>query len=175
MTINFKKHCRIEYGQYVQTHEQHDNSMTTRTVGAIAMRPTGNEQGSYYFYSLATCRRLHQTRWTELPMPAEVTDRVHALARRARAYRGLTFTDSDGADLDVLDNTFEPIGTDETENSLADARQDQADVDATMPQLINRGAASDDSDSDSDSDNESDNDPDDEDLPKSSRPNSTAK
>jgi hypothetical protein len=102
MTIDFKEHCRIEYGQYVQTHEQHDNSMTTRTVRAIAMRPTGNEQGSYYLYSLATGRRLHRTRWTELPMPAEVTDRVHALARRARTNRGLTFTDSDGADLDVL-------------------------------------------------------------------------
>jgi hypothetical protein len=35
-----------------------------------------------------------------------------------------------------------------------------------MPQLINHGAASDDSDSDSDSNDESDNDPDDEDLPK---------
>jgi hypothetical protein len=35
-------------------------------------------------------------------MPAEVRDRVHALARRARASRGLQFTDSDGVDLDVL-------------------------------------------------------------------------
>jgi hypothetical protein len=221
----------------------------------------------------------------ELLMPAEVTDKVHALARRARANHGLTFTDSDGADLDVLfpddgddstynpdddnqsyesdkdydfepgesdsddsttnsgipatrprdpvgvgparndnagvneesepeteildeppeppgvehanleayveeleakldgeiaeldsdyavsaresddelDDTFEPIGTDETE-SLADPGQDQADVDVTMPQLINRGAASD--DSDSDSDDKSDNDPNDKDLTK---------
>jgi hypothetical protein len=81
LTIDFAKHCRIKYGQYVKTHEKHDNSMATRTVRAIAMRLTGNQQGSYYLYSLATGRRLHRTRWTEFPMPTEVTERVHALAR----------------------------------------------------------------------------------------------
>jgi len=32
--------CKLEFGQYVQTHEEHDNSMSTRTIGAIATRPT---------------------------------------------------------------------------------------------------------------------------------------
>ena len=25
--INFNKHCRYQFGKYVQTHEEHDNSM----------------------------------------------------------------------------------------------------------------------------------------------------
>ena len=33
----------------MQTNEEHTNSMASRTVGAIAMRPTGNEQGGYFF------------------------------------------------------------------------------------------------------------------------------
>jgi hypothetical protein len=35
-------------------------------------------------------------------MPAEVRNHVHALARRAKAHRGLTFTDSDWHNLDTL-------------------------------------------------------------------------
>jgi hypothetical protein len=100
--IDYKKHCRIEYGQYVQTHEKHDNTMTTRTIGALALRPTGNQQGCYYFYSLMSGQGLHRTHWTELPMPAEVRGRVYALTQRANAKIGLKFTDSDGNDLDAL-------------------------------------------------------------------------
>jgi UPF0288 family protein (methanogenesis marker protein 3) len=48
--IDYTKHCRVAFGQYAQTHEKHDNSMEARTVGAIALRPAGNEQGSYYFF-----------------------------------------------------------------------------------------------------------------------------
>jgi hypothetical protein len=124
LDVDYTKHCRIEYGQYVQTHEQHDNSMNTRTVGALALRPTGNQQGGYYFYSLSTGRRLHRTHWTELPMPDDVKDRVHALARRARASRRLTFTDSDGTDLDTLypdeDDTNNNADDDESDDSTYD-------------------------------------------------------
>jgi hypothetical protein len=51
LTIDFEKHCRIEYGQYVQTHEKHDNSMATRTVGAIAMRPAINRVATIFIVS----------------------------------------------------------------------------------------------------------------------------
>ena len=78
--VDFKTHCRIEYGQYVQTHEKHNNTMDTRTVGALALRPTDNAQGGYYFYSLVTGKRLNRTHWTEVSMPSSVKDRVHALA-----------------------------------------------------------------------------------------------
>jgi hypothetical protein len=38
--VNFEKHCKLKYGEYVQTHEEHDNSLAPRSIGAIAMRPT---------------------------------------------------------------------------------------------------------------------------------------
>jgi len=52
--IDFNKHCRLQFGTYVQMHEQHNNSLLPRMTGAIALCPTGNEQGSYYFLSLHT-------------------------------------------------------------------------------------------------------------------------
>jgi hypothetical protein len=51
-TVDFTRRCKYEFGEYVQTHEQHDNSMAPRTIGALAMQPTGNAQGNYYFFSL---------------------------------------------------------------------------------------------------------------------------
>ena len=53
-TINYNCHCRYEYGEYVQTHEQHDNTMAPRTIRALTMHPTGNTQGNFYFFSLST-------------------------------------------------------------------------------------------------------------------------
>jgi hypothetical protein len=37
-------------------HEEHDYSMLPQTTGAIALRPSGNIQGGYYFFSLGSCR-----------------------------------------------------------------------------------------------------------------------
>jgi len=57
--LDFNKHCVLEFGEYVQTHEISDNTMRPRTIGAIALRPTGNAQGGYYFMSLNTGRRIN--------------------------------------------------------------------------------------------------------------------
>ena len=34
--LNFNAHCIVEFGQYVQTHEEHSNDMQSRALGAIA-------------------------------------------------------------------------------------------------------------------------------------------
>ena len=52
--LDFNKHCKYQFGEYVQTHEEHDNTMAPRTIGALALRPTGNVQGSFYFFSLSS-------------------------------------------------------------------------------------------------------------------------
>ena len=98
------------FGEYVQTHESTDNTMRERTVGAITLRPSGNVQGSYYYYSLTTGRRLHRRKCTPIPMPQEVVDRVHSIAQRQRTQDGILFTRADGSlfedpiDVDVTAN-----------------------------------------------------------------------
>jgi hypothetical protein len=89
--LDYQKHCQLEFGEYIQTHEATDNSMAPRTVGALALRPSGNAQGGHLFYSLSTGKVLHRNHWTALPMPQEVIDRITVLASTAPT--GLTFID----------------------------------------------------------------------------------
>ncbi|MEL7196301.1 MAG: reverse transcriptase domain-containing protein [Bacteroidota bacterium] len=110
--IDYKKHCRLEFGSYVQTHEAHNNSLEQRTTGAIALRPTGNVQGGHYFYSLSTGRRLNRNRWSALPMPDEVVKLVVSQGRNKGALPGLLFGDRFGQqtihDVDDTNDTPDP-------------------------------------------------------------------
>ena len=135
-TWSYTTHCKLEFGDYVQTHEEHDNSMATRTIGAIALRPTGNTQGGYFFFSLSTGRVLNRGRWTSLPMPNEVIDRVHRMAQQEHGNRGLLFEDrdhnllvdphDDGED----DSTYQP---DEDEDDDDDDEDGDDDGDINPP------------------------------------------
>ncbi len=126
LKIDCNKHCRLSFGSYAQVHDDHDNTMATRTTGAIAMRPTGNVQGGYYFMSLTTGLRLTRNHWTVLPMPQEVIDRVHNLARRARANRNLLFADRNGDAL-LLDNDDSDDDDDEDYDPADDDDDDDDD------------------------------------------------
>ena len=36
-SIDFYRHCKIEFGAYVQTHAAHNNSMNSCTVGTLSI------------------------------------------------------------------------------------------------------------------------------------------
>lgn len=78
--LDLNAHCKVQYREYVETHEEHDNSMSTRTVGAIATCPTGNLQGGYYFIQRDSGSSINCQDWTTITMPQEVVDQVHQLA-----------------------------------------------------------------------------------------------
>ena len=104
--------------------------MAARTIGAIALRPTGNTQGGYFFFSLTTRRVSNRGRWTSLPMPNKVIDRVHRMAHQEHGNNGLLFEDrnhnplvdpdDDGED----DSTYHP---EEDDNSDDDDNGDDDD------------------------------------------------
>jgi hypothetical protein len=91
--IDYNKHVRLEFREYVQTHEEHDNAMTDRTVCAICLGPTGNECGTHWFMCVASGAQITCTRWTPLPMPKEVIQRVSEIGRLQGAPTTLTFGD----------------------------------------------------------------------------------
>ena len=124
--IEYTTHCQLEYGEYVQTHEEHDNSMQPRTIGALSLCPMGNVQGGYFFFSLTTGCVLNRNRLTQLPMPSEVTDHVHRMGCKEKANCSLVFEnqnrdllpDQDDDDDDV---SYSPSVTDgEAEYELLD-------------------------------------------------------
>jgi hypothetical protein len=73
---------RIEFGAYAQVFEGNSpsNTLRARSLGALALTPTGNAQGDYFFLSLATGSRLSRRQWTELPMTDTAIARAEALA-----------------------------------------------------------------------------------------------
>jgi hypothetical protein len=118
----------------------HHNTMATCTTGAIALRPTGNEQGGYYFLSLTTGRQLNRNRWTALPMPADVINRVHTLVRRSNASRELTFADRSGDPFldhdgdDSTDESYDPDnGPDHEDDDSTSDNDDDDDNYADIP------------------------------------------
>jgi hypothetical protein len=54
--------------------------MNPQTVGAIALHPTGNEQGTYLFLNLNTGKVIARNQWTVLPMPDDVTTHVNQMS-----------------------------------------------------------------------------------------------
>ena len=140
--LDYHKHCCYEFGEYVQTHEEHDNPLLSRTVGAIALRPTGNQQGGYFFMSLHTGRIINRLHATKLPMPSEVIIRVDQLAKAQNMIPSLAFGNRDNwlfmqdiIDDDETENAYIP--TDEADSTL------YYDQETSLTQMVNNDTTTD--------------------------------
>ena len=67
--------------------------MNPRTVGALALHPVRNGQGSFYFLSISTRRILNRLHAPVLPMPDGVIDKIHRMAQQQKYNPGLIFAD----------------------------------------------------------------------------------
>jgi hypothetical protein len=141
LKIDCNKHVRAEFGEYVHVHEEHDNTMATRTAGAIATQPTGNAQGGHYFYSLNTGRMIDRQNWTPLPMPADVIARVTVLAKTApvgmnfATMRNMVFVDDDPNESDSDDDSnYDDSSSSDDED---DEEDDDEDNDAFIEGVDN--------------------------------------
>ena len=68
--LDFTKHCRIEFGAYVDTHESPHptNTMDTRKMPCLNLGPTGNLQGTHKFLNICTGHTVNIQKWTEPPI-----------------------------------------------------------------------------------------------------------
>ena len=80
--MDYEELMKLEFGVYAQVHQENNiiNTNQPRSVGAIALYPSGNAQKTWYFMSLTTGKRLHRRNWTILPMGQEIIEQVHKLA-----------------------------------------------------------------------------------------------
>ena len=147
--VDYKQHCRYQFGEYVQTHEEHNNSMNPRTVGAIALRPVGNGQGSFDFLSVTTGRVLNRLHATALPMPDDVIEKLHRMARQQKSNPGLIFADRnlnpDEDDDDDDDETYQDNNNDDDdyEDDLSYNEEDDVNVDVGEEAELGQPAAED--------------------------------
>ena len=79
--LNFNN-LKVTFGTFVQIHLHNypTNTMQPRTINAIALNPTGNTQGSYYFMNLDTGRRMSANKWVECKLTPSVLSNIERLA-----------------------------------------------------------------------------------------------
>ena len=148
--LEYPLHVRLEFGEYVQTHERHGNRMTDRTVGAICLGPNGNSQGGHYFMRLTTGARITRDRWTDLPMPREVIHWVSEMGRQQGMPTTLTFADRHGQELE--DRLVEVPDDDSTQEAY-DPHYDD-DSDHTGEDDLSYDTSDDEDDNDDDNDDD---------------------
>ena len=127
--VDYKCHFCFQLREYVQTHEEHNNSMNPRTVGALALCPVGNGQGSFYFLSVSTGRVLNRLHATALPMPDSMVDKVHGMAQQQKNNPGLIFADCnlspDEYDDDDDETYYDNDNDDEEDEEVLDYGEEQ--------------------------------------------------
>ena len=80
--IDYNKHCATAFGSYVQAlHETNPTNTTApRTIGCIYLRSLKND--GFELLNLSTKKIITRRKYTELPMPQNVIDRVEKLAKQ---------------------------------------------------------------------------------------------
>jgi hypothetical protein len=93
VTLDYNKHFQVIFGENAQVFEGTDNTMKERTVGVIAVGPTGNLQGGVSFFSIHTGCILDRGKkdYQLLNIPQDVVQRVEEMARKLDL--GLMFGD----------------------------------------------------------------------------------
>jgi hypothetical protein len=79
--LNVQKELKHGFGDYVHVHaDVIDNSMKSRTQGAIALMSAGNLEGSWYYMLLSNEQIVKRTKATSLPMTDEVIAHLTSLS-----------------------------------------------------------------------------------------------
>lgn len=155
--MDFKKHCRVLFGEYCEVHDEPEpsNSMVARTHEAIALRPTGNWQGSVKFFCLDTERVLKRRAFDIIPMPRNIIERVNAIGLREKQGRDFVFADRTRApfawndEVPMEDEDFQglleeapfPDVPADLPGVALDDEQLDAPVDAVEEEPLNEGAS----------------------------------
>ena len=73
----------IPFGAYTIAYGGTDNTMDARGIPAVALHKS-NDSNGFYFMSLITGRRINCNKWTTLPIPDDVIERVENMANKER-------------------------------------------------------------------------------------------
>ena len=82
--LDFNKHCQIPFGAYVQANQDNNptNDNRARTLDAIYLRPTNNEQGGHELMDLNSGLVITRNRCWEIPVTDLVIRAVEYMAEK---------------------------------------------------------------------------------------------
>ena len=114
--LDYNLHFQVIFGEYAHTYEATTNTTKSRTVGALALGPTGNLQGGVRFYSLVTGKILQRARkdYTVLKMPEDAILQIATMGKKS--VTGLNFGDRNNVELDNADDITGVIDNDDQIN-----------------------------------------------------------
>ena len=126
--FNYNCHCKLAFGAYAQVHKQKfpTNSQQAQILGAICLGQSANLKGGYKFMNLRTGKKLTHCRWTALPMPQEVIDRVNKLGEADGHPYLLTFYDRHG---NLVGDTVN------TNADLTEAPEEETEENEPVPEI----------------------------------------
>ena len=103
-TIDYNKHCKHKFGEYVQAHHKNKNTshMTELTIDFIYLRPNNNAQGGHVVMNLCTGQRLSRNRVTRISMTSLVKKIVEKMVTDQGIAR-IKFTNKTGVELPNVD------------------------------------------------------------------------
>ena len=80
--LDYKKHCTMEFGTYVQAHNKNDpsNNNIEQSIDGIYLRPNENIQGGHLIMNLNTGKIISRARVTKIPLPSTVKEKVEQMA-----------------------------------------------------------------------------------------------
>jgi hypothetical protein len=132
-TLDFKKHSRIPFGAYVESHEDYNttNTMAEITRGTMCFGPTENFQGSYKLLCLKTARRVTRKQLKDFTMPTSGIKRIAEIAEREKQGEDLVFTENGNTILDPNeeDDVVATAGVDTETDNEAGGNNDEHETD----------------------------------------------
>ena len=117
--------------------------MAPRTIPAICLGPTGNLQGSYFFFSLVTGLVIKRRLWSELPVPDAVIKRVAYYATKSGSPQGILFSNRFREPYDWPDNNIITSDSDTVMAPYPDIRADIPGVQLASPNDSHEAISSD--------------------------------
>ena len=106
-TPSYKEITKLKFGDYVQTkYGKTTSDSAARTVGAIALYPSDNTSGGWFFMSLLSGKILHRYSWTKMEITEDVIHRITSTAQNeGQGLIGANFKYSytkDGNDIEFI-------------------------------------------------------------------------
>ena len=134
--IDYNRHCKTAFGSYVQAlHETNPTNTTApRTIGCIYLRSTDDK--GYQLLNLSSKHVITRRKYTEIPTPQNVIDRVEQLAQQDGMKPDLHFLDRKG-NLIRDDHDFiagvESGDEDDNDDDNSESETDDSDSDDDEP------------------------------------------